>query len=103
MTEITEYPKDNQEQGIDWTATDQHIRKVISDQLNVDLADVLDSARFQDDPLNADSLDMVELVMALEEDFGVQVEDEAVEHIQTVRQMIDHVFSLVSLGAQVNS
>lgn len=93
-----EATQDEVAQQIDRTATEQHIRQVISDQLGVRLVDVVDDARLQGN-LNADSLDIVELVMALEEDLGIEIEDDAVEHIQTVRQMIDYVLSLIQAGA----
>ena len=59
------------------------VKEVIVDQLNVDEADVTESATFIDD-LGADSLDLVELVMALEEDFDISIPDEEVESIRTV-------------------
>lgn len=58
------------------------IRKIIVDHLNVDEAAVTDTANFQTD-LNADSLDQVELVMAFEEEFGIEVLDEEAEKILT--------------------
>lgn len=97
-----EATQDEVAQQIDRTAIEQHIRQVISDQLGVKLVDVGDDARLQGDLLNADSLDIVELVMALEDDLGIEIEDDAVEHIQTVRQMIDYVISLIQAGAQAN-
>lgn len=59
------------------------VKEVICDQLNVDESEVTETATFIDD-LGADSLDLVELVMALEEDFDVSIPDEEVESIRTV-------------------
>jgi len=59
------------------------VKGVIVDQLNVDEADVVEEASFIDD-LGADSLDIVELVMALEEEFGISIPDEEAESIKTV-------------------
>lgn len=65
-------------------------REVIVDQLNVDESDVLDDASFIDD-LGADSLDLVELVMALESEFGVTIPDEDVEAIKTVGDAVSYI------------
>jgi len=59
------------------------VKSVIVDQLSVDEADVVEDASFIDD-LGADSLDIVELVMALEEEFGISIPDEEAENIKTV-------------------
>lgn len=61
----------------------EKVRGVIVDQLNVDEGDVVEDASFIDD-LGADSLDIVELVMALEEEFGISIPDEEAESIKTV-------------------
>ena len=68
------------------------VKKVIAEKLGVDEAAVKNSAAFIDD-LGADSLDTVELVMALEEEFNVQIPDEDAEKITTVQQAIDYVSS----------
>ena len=65
------------------------IRQIIADQLGVKKEEVTDSAKFVDD-LGADSLDTVELVMALEEEFGVEIPDEDAEGITTVQLAIDY-------------
>jgi len=65
-------------------------REVIVDQLNVDESDVFEDASFIDD-LGADSLDLVELVMALESEFGVTIPDEDVEAIKTVGDAVKYV------------
>jgi acyl carrier protein len=59
------------------------VKSVIVEQLNVEEDDVTEEASFVDD-LGADSLDIVELVMALEEEFGVSIPDEEAENIKTV-------------------
>lgn len=66
------------------------VKEVIVDQLNVDEADVTGQATFIDD-LGADSLDLVELVMALEETFGISIPDEEVESIRTVEDAIKYI------------
>lgn len=59
------------------------VKKIISEQLGVDEGEVNNESHFIDD-LGADSLDTVELVMALEEEFGIEIPDEDAEKIQTV-------------------
>jgi acyl carrier protein len=66
------------------------VKDVIVDQLNVDEADVSEEATFIDD-LGADSLDLVELVMALEESFGISIPDEEVETIRTVGDAVKYI------------
>ncbi len=65
----------------------EKVKAVIVEQLNVDEADVTEEASFVDD-LGADSLDIVELVMALEEEFGISIPDEQAESIKTVGDAI---------------
>ena len=65
-------------------------KEVIVDQLNVDETDVTEDASFIDD-LGADSLDLVELVMALEQEFGVTIPDESVEAIKTVGDAVTYI------------
>ncbi|RME86261.1 MAG: acyl carrier protein [Zetaproteobacteria bacterium] len=66
--------------------------KIVAEQLNVDEEEVRPDSSFVDD-LGADSLDTVELVMALEEAFGIEIPDEDAEKIQTVQQAIDYIAS----------
>lgn len=66
------------------------IKKIVVEHLDVDAAKVTESASFIDD-LGADSLDNVELVMAFEEEFGVEIPDDAAEHIQTVGDAVKFV------------
>ncbi len=65
-------------------------KQIISEQLGVEEADVTPSASFVDD-LGADSLDNVELVMALEEAFDIEIPDDAAEKIRTVQDAIDYI------------
>ena len=58
------------------------VRKIVADHLGIDEAKVLEESSFIDD-LGADSLDTVELVMAFEEEFGIEIPDDAAETIQT--------------------
>ncbi len=66
------------------------VQKIVAEHLGVDEAKVLPEASFIDD-LGADSLDTVELVMAFEEEFNVEIPDEAAEKIQTVKDAIDFI------------
>ena len=63
---------------------------IIVEQLSVDKDKVVQSASFVDD-LGADSLDLVELIMAMEEAFGIEIPDEVAEKITSVQKAIDHV------------
>ncbi|MDP9159169.1 MAG: acyl carrier protein [Acidobacteriota bacterium] len=71
-------------------ATVEKVKQIIGEQLGVDEGEVTPSASFVDD-LGADSLDQVELVMALEEAFSVEIPDEDAEKIRTVQDAIDYV------------
>lgn len=64
--------------------------EIISKQLSVDKSKVVPEASFVDD-LGADSLDLVELVMAMEEEFGMEIADEDAEKLQTVQDAINYV------------
>ena len=66
------------------------IKQIIVDELGVDEAEVTENARFIDD-LGADSLDLVELVMRFEEEFGIEIPDEDAEKIQSVRDASAYV------------
>ncbi|MBF0400087.1 MAG: acyl carrier protein [Magnetococcales bacterium] len=66
------------------------VKKIVVEQLGVDAGQVTEDANFVDD-LGADSLDTVELVMALEEEFGCEIPDEAAEKIVTVKQAILYI------------
>jgi len=69
---------------------EQRVKKIVAEQLGANEADVKNESSFVDD-LGADSLDTVELVMALEEEFGCEIPDEDAEKITTVQQAIDYV------------
>jgi acyl carrier protein len=66
------------------------VKEIIAKQLDVELAEVKDDASFVDD-LGADSLDTVELVMAFEEEFGVEIPDEDAEKITKVKDAIAYI------------
>jgi acyl carrier protein len=77
--------------GIDRMSTiEERVKKIVVEQLGVKEEEVVPSASFVDD-LGADSLDTVELVMALEEEFETEIPDEEAEKITTVQQAIDYV------------
>jgi acyl carrier protein len=71
-------------------SVEEKVKKIIVEQLDVAEADVVPGASFVDD-LGADSLDQVELIMAMEEEFNVSVPDEDAEKIQTVKDAIDYI------------
>lgn len=68
----------------------ERVKKIVVDHLGVDEVKVTESASFIDD-LGADSLDTVELVMAFEEEFGVEIPDDAAEKITTVKDAITYI------------
>ena len=72
------------------TTVHERLTKIIVDQLGVDESEVVPSASFIDD-LNADSLDLVELIMSLEEEFKLQISDEDAEKIKTVKDAVDYI------------
>jgi len=69
---------------------EQRIKKIVAEQLGVNEADVKSESSFVDD-LGADSLDTVELVMALEEEFGQEIPDEEAEKLQSVGDVIKYI------------
>jgi acyl carrier protein len=69
---------------------EERVKKIVAEQLGVKLEDVKNESSFVDD-LGADSLDTVELVMALEEEFETEIPDEEAEKINTVQAAIDYV------------
>jgi acyl carrier protein len=71
-------------------SAEDKVKQIIVEQLGVDEAEVTGNASFQDD-LGADSLDIVELVMAFEEAFDVEIPDEDAEKIKTVQDAVDYV------------
>jgi len=70
--------------------TAERVKKIVVDHLNVDADKVTDNASFIED-LGADSLDTVELVMAFEEEFGIEIPDDAAESIVTVGDAVKYI------------
>jgi acyl carrier protein len=70
--------------------TADRVKKIVTEHLGVEADKVTEDAAFIDD-LGADSLDIVELVMAFEEEFGVEIPDEAAEDIATVKDAITYI------------
>jgi acyl carrier protein len=72
------------------TSTFERVKKVVVEQLSVDAGEVTPTASFQGD-LGADSLDTVELVMAFEEEFSIEIPDEEAEKISTVQDAVNYI------------
>lgn len=70
----------------------ERVKSALSEQLGVDESEITDDASFQDD-LDADSLDLVELIMELEDQFGVKIPDEDAQKLTTVGQAVDYVIA----------
>ena len=68
----------------------ERVKSALGEQLGVDESEISDDASFQDD-LDADSLDLVELIMELEDQFGVKIPDEDAQKLTTVGQAVDYV------------
>ena len=71
-------------------SVEDKVQKIIAEKLGVDLAEVVPEASFVDD-LGADSLDLVELIMSMEEEFDTDISDDDAEKIQTVQDAINFV------------
>jgi acyl carrier protein len=71
-------------------SVEERVKKIIAEKLSVDIAEVVPEASFVDD-LGADSLDLVELIMAMEEEFDTDISDEDAEQITTVKDVIDYI------------
>ncbi|MDZ7967323.1 MULTISPECIES: acyl carrier protein [unclassified Nostoc] len=77
----------------------EKVKKIVTEQLSVDDdAKVTPQAKFMED-LGADSLDTVELVMALEEEFDIEIPDEAAEQITSVQEAVDYINNKVAASA----
>ena len=73
--------------------SDDKIKQIIAEKLEISIDQITDDAKFIDD-LGADSLDVVELIMTLEDEFEIEISDEEAEKIVTVRNAIDFMKSL---------
>ena len=71
-------------------SVEEKVIKIIAEKLNVSEDQVKPEASFVDD-LGADSLDLVELVMAMEEEFGMEISDEEAEKLRTVKDVLDYI------------
>ena len=70
----------------------ERVKEMLAEQLGVDENEITEEASFQED-LDADSLDLVELIMELEDQFGMKISDDDAQKIQTVGQAVDYVSS----------
>ena len=71
-------------------SVNERVKNIVAEQLGIGIDEINNESSFIDD-LGADSLDTVELVMALEEEFDVEISDEQAEHISTVQSAIDYI------------
>ena len=76
----------------------EKVKKIVAEQLGVEDEKITPNANFAND-LGADSLDTVELVMALEEEYDIEIPDEAAEKITTVQEAVDYINSKVAASA----
>ena len=71
-------------------SVEEKVKKIIAEKLSVELDEVIPDASFVDD-LGADSLDLVELIMAMEESFDIEISDDEAEKLQTVQDAITYI------------
>jgi acyl carrier protein len=71
-------------------SVEEKVKKIIAEKLSVEVDEVVPEASFVDD-LGADSLDLVELIMAMEESFDVEISDDEAEKLQTVQDAINYI------------
>ncbi|QTA93012.1 acyl carrier protein [Desulfonema magnum] len=71
-------------------SVEDKIKKIIAEKLSVDMSEIVPEASFVDD-LGADSLDLVELIMSMEEEFDIDISDEDAEELVSVKDAIDYV------------
>jgi len=71
-------------------SVEKKVKEIVAEQLGRDVNEVINEASFIDD-LGADSLDIVELVMAMEDEFGIEIPDEEAEKIKTVKDVIEYI------------
>jgi acyl carrier protein len=83
-------PYSTKRKGTSMESVEQRVKRIVAEQLGVNEADIKTESTFVDD-LGADSLDTVELVMALEEEFECDIPDEEAEKITSVQQAIDYI------------
>jgi acyl carrier protein len=88
---------DLKKEGGDFMSIDKRVKEIIVEQLGVNESEVTPEAKFVDD-LGADSLDLVELVMALEEEYNMEISDEDAEKILTVGDAIEYIKSHAAQG-----
>ena len=84
---------DKTKEKLKMASIEERVKQIVAEQLGVDEDQVTEDAAFMDD-LGADSLDTVELVMALEEEFDIEISDEDAEKIQTVKDAIEYISKL---------
>ncbi len=77
------------------SSVEERVKKIVAEQLSTSEDQISSTSSFVDD-LGADSLDTVELVMALEEEFDLEIPDEEAEKITTVQQAVDHINAAAS-------
>jgi acyl carrier protein len=85
-----ESPDSQKEKGTAMSDVFEKVKSIVANRLEVDAEKITLNASFQDD-LGADSLDLVELVMAFEEEFGIEIPEDAQEEIRTVGKAVDFI------------